>query len=61
MLIVHLMHVYILCIDKLLKKFQRRFKDSGCMKFTVSFINNLFQEMDISEGAELISSVLKEM
>jgi len=41
--------VYILCIDTLLKEFE-------CIKFTVSFITNLFQER---ESAELIS-VFKE-
>jgi len=30
------------------------------MKFTVSFITNPFQERDIKERAELISSVFKE-
>jgi hypothetical protein len=30
------------------------------MKFTVSFITNVFQERDISESAEFISSVFKE-
>jgi hypothetical protein len=34
---------------KLLKKFERRFKDFEPMKFTVSFITNSFQERDISE------------
>jgi hypothetical protein len=51
--------VYILCIDKLLKEFERRFKDFECMKFTVCFITNPFQERDIHENAELISSVFK--
>jgi hypothetical protein len=35
--------VYILCIDKLLKGFERRFEDFERMKFTVSFITNPFQ------------------
>jgi hypothetical protein len=52
--------VYNLCIDELLRGFERRFKDSERMNFTVSFITNPFQEGDISESAELISSVLKE-
>jgi hypothetical protein len=30
------------------------------MKFTVSFITNLFQERDISENTELTSSVFRE-
>jgi hypothetical protein len=30
------------------------------MKFTVSFITNLFQGRDVSESTELISSVFKE-
>jgi hypothetical protein len=30
------------------------------MKVTVSFITNLFQERDISENAEIISSVIEE-
>jgi hypothetical protein len=30
------------------------------MKFTVSVITNLFQERDVSESAEFISSVFKE-
>jgi hypothetical protein len=38
--------VYILCIDKLLNKFKRRFKHFEHMKFTVSFITDLFQERD---------------
>jgi hypothetical protein len=46
--------------SKLLKEFERRFKDFGRIKFTMSFINNLFQDRDISEGAQLISSVFKE-
>jgi hypothetical protein len=52
--------VYIPCIDKLLKEVERIFKDFERMKFTVSFITNQFQERDISESAELISSVFKE-
>jgi hypothetical protein len=52
--------VYILCIDKVLKEFERRFKDFEHMKFTVSFITYPFQERDVSESAELISSVFKE-
>jgi hypothetical protein len=52
--------VYILCIDKLLKDFEIRFKDFEGMKFTVSFITNPFQERDISDSIELISSVFKE-
>jgi hypothetical protein len=52
--------VYILCIDELLKEFERRFKDLQLMKFIVSFITNPFQERDISESAELIYSVFKE-
>jgi hypothetical protein len=51
--------VYILCIDELLREFERRFKDFKRMKFTVSFITDSFQERDISESAELISSVFK--
>jgi hypothetical protein len=46
--------VYILCNDELLKEFKIRFKDSKCMKFTVPFITNPFQQRDISESAELI-------
>jgi hypothetical protein len=38
--------VYIIYIDKLLKEFERRFKDFEYMKFTVSFITNPFQERD---------------
>jgi hypothetical protein len=34
--------IYILCIDKLLNEFGRRFKDFECMKCTVSFITNPF-------------------
>jgi hypothetical protein len=41
--------VNILCIDKLSKAFERRYIDSECMKFTVSFITTLFQEKNISE------------
>jgi hypothetical protein len=52
--------VYILYIDKLLKEFERRFKDFEHMKFTVSFITNPFQERDVSKSAELISSVFRE-
>jgi hypothetical protein len=52
--------VYILCTDKLLKEFEGKFIQFGRIKFTVSFIINLFQERDISERAELISSVFKE-
>jgi hypothetical protein len=52
--------VYILCIDKLLKEFERRFKDFESMKFPVYFITNPFQERDVGESAELISSVFKE-
>jgi hypothetical protein len=51
--------VYILCIDELLKDFERRFKDFERMKFTVSFITNPYQERDVSESAELTSSVFK--
>jgi hypothetical protein len=40
--------VYILCIAKLLKDCERRFKDFECMKFT-----NPFQERNVSENAEL--------
>jgi len=39
--------VYILRIDKLLKRFERRFKDFEHMKFTVSSITNLFQERNV--------------
>jgi len=39
--------VYILCIDILLKAFERRFKDFEHIKFTVSFITNPFQERDV--------------
>jgi hypothetical protein len=46
--------VYILCIDKLLKDFEIRFKDFERIKITESFITNPFQERDISESAELI-------
>jgi hypothetical protein len=36
--------VYILgYIDTPLKEYERRFKDSGRMKFTVSFLTNLFE------------------
>jgi len=52
--------VYILCIDTLLKEFKTRFKDFEHMKFTVSFITNPFQDRDINESAEFISSVFKE-
>jgi hypothetical protein len=52
--------VYILCIDKLLKEIERRYKDSERMKFTVSFITNPFQERDTSQSAEFISAVFKE-
>jgi hypothetical protein len=52
--------VLILCIDELLKEFERRFKDFERMKFTVPFITDPFQERDKSESAELISSVFKE-
>jgi hypothetical protein len=52
--------VYILCIDKLLKELERRFKDFEHMKFTVSFITNPFQERDVIQSAELISSVFSE-
>jgi hypothetical protein len=53
--------VYILCLDNLriLKVFERRFKGFEQMKFTVSLITNLFQERDIIESGELISSVLR--
>jgi len=46
--------VYILCIDGLLKESERRFKDFEHIKFTASFITNLFQERDVSESTELI-------
>jgi hypothetical protein len=49
--------VYILCIDKLLKELERRFEDFEHMKFTVSFVTNMFQERDISESAELKENV----
>jgi hypothetical protein len=52
--------LYILCIDKILKKFERRFKDFERVKFTVSFITNPFQERDIGESDELISSMFNE-
>jgi hypothetical protein len=52
--------VYILCIDKLLKEFEKIFKGFQNMKFTVSFITNPFQETDISESGAIISSVLQE-
>jgi hypothetical protein len=51
---------HILFIDKLLKKFEKRFEDSEYMKFTMSFTTNLFQERDIIESAELTSSAFKE-
>jgi hypothetical protein len=35
-------------------------EDSKTLKFTVSFITNPFQEMDISENAELTSPAFKE-
>jgi hypothetical protein len=44
------MSVYIVCMEKLFKEFERRFKDSECTKFTVSCINNPFQERDASES-----------
>jgi hypothetical protein len=47
-------------IDKLLKEYERRFKDSERMKFAVSFITNPFQERDVSESVKLISYVLNE-
>jgi len=52
--------VYILCINRLLKEFEKRFKDYECMKFTVPFITNPLQQRNISERAKLISSVFKE-
>jgi hypothetical protein len=52
--------VYIVCIDKLLKEFERRFKDFESIKLTVTLITNPFQERDVGESAELISSVFKE-
>jgi hypothetical protein len=52
--------VYIMCNYKLIKEFERRFKDAERMKFTLSFITNPFQESDTSEKAELISSVFEE-
>jgi hypothetical protein len=52
--------VYMLFIDKLLKECERRYKDFEHMKFTLSFITNPYQERDVSEIAELISSVFKE-
>jgi hypothetical protein len=51
---------YILCIDKILQQFGRRFEDSERIKCTVSFIANPFQERVVRESAELISSVFKE-
>jgi hypothetical protein len=50
----------ILWSDELSKQFRGRSKDSEFIKFTMSFINNPFQERDIHESAELISSVFKE-
>jgi hypothetical protein len=39
--------VYILCTVKLLKEFERGFKNFEHMKFTVSFITNPFQERGV--------------
>jgi hypothetical protein len=52
--------VYILCIDDLLKEFDRRYEDLELMNFTLSSITDPPQEGDISKIAELISSVFKE-
>jgi hypothetical protein len=41
--------IYILCINKLLKESERRFKGLECLKCTVSFVTNPFQERDIRE------------
>jgi hypothetical protein len=40
--------VCILCIDKLLKEFER-FEYCKCIKFTVSFFTNPFQERAVRE------------
>jgi predicted secreted protein len=46
--------VYILCINKLSREPEGRFKDSKRMKLALSFVINPFQEWDISEDVELI-------
>lgn len=59
-LLIHLLaSVYILCIDKLLKMCEKKFKHFELMKFIVSFITNVFYERDIFERTEFISSVFK--
>jgi len=50
--------VYILCIDKLLEEYEKRFKDSEWS--SQPFITNLFQKREVGEGAEIISYVLNE-
>jgi hypothetical protein len=50
---------YILFIDKPLKEFQR-LEDSERTKVAMPFIVNPFQERDVVDSAELVSSMFKE-
>jgi hypothetical protein len=48
--------VFILCIDKLLKEFGRRFAGFKLTILTASFITHPFQDRDISENLYLLYS-----
>jgi hypothetical protein len=52
--------VCIIYIDKVLTVSEGKFKVFDCMKLTVSFVTNLFQEGDLSDRAERVCSVFKE-